>query len=132
MPMGIIGDEAWAERGVEVTPPRPCGCRFKSLQQRALIEPRRKIEQKKQGKKVEYIHVSCDGGEEDCLLLGCRGRRQLAVPLRIRAFCPPQGERADKAAERQAELRELRQARSKQQQQAKKTARAAQRALELF
>lgn len=31
--------------------------RFKSLQKRALIEPRRKIEQKKQGKKVEYIQV---------------------------------------------------------------------------
>lgn len=30
--------------------------RYKSLQKRALIEPRRKIEQKKQGKKVEYIH----------------------------------------------------------------------------
>ncbi|KAL4434252.1 hypothetical protein ABPG75_000693 [Micractinium tetrahymenae] len=30
--------------------------RFKSLQKRALIEPRRKIEHKKQGKKVEYIH----------------------------------------------------------------------------
>lgn len=32
--------------------------RFKSLQKRALIEPRRKIEQKKQGKRVEYVHVS--------------------------------------------------------------------------
>ncbi|KAI7842991.1 hypothetical protein COHA_003396 [Chlorella ohadii] len=30
--------------------------RFKSLQKRALIEPRRKIEQKKQGKRVEYVH----------------------------------------------------------------------------
>ncbi|KAL4860137.1 Ribosome biogenesis protein NOP53 [Chlorella vulgaris] len=30
--------------------------RYKSLQKRALIEPRRKIEQKKQGKKVEYVH----------------------------------------------------------------------------
>jgi hypothetical protein len=31
--------------------------RFKSLQKRALIEPRRKIEQKKQGKKIEYVQV---------------------------------------------------------------------------
>lgn len=38
-------------------PPLPT-CSFKSLQKRALIEPRRKIEQKKQGKRVEYVHVS--------------------------------------------------------------------------
>ena len=31
--------------------------RFKSLQKRALIEPRRKIEQKKQAKKIEYVQV---------------------------------------------------------------------------
>ena len=36
----------------------PLLCSFKSLQKRALIEPRRKIEQKKQGKRVEYVHVS--------------------------------------------------------------------------
>jgi nucleolar protein 53 len=31
--------------------------RFRSLQRRALVEPRRRIEHKKQGKKVEYVHV---------------------------------------------------------------------------
>lgn len=36
-------------------------CRFKSLQKRALVEPRRRIEHKKQGKKVEYVHVSWAG-----------------------------------------------------------------------
>ncbi|PSC76643.1 Nop53 (60S ribosomal biogenesis) [Micractinium conductrix] len=53
--------------------------RFKSLQKRALIEPRRKIEQKKQGKKVEYI----------------------------------QGERAERAQERHAELQDIKTSRKK-------------------
>lgn len=61
----------------------PPACRFKSLQKRALIEPRRKIEQKKQGKKVEYIQVTapphpytqlfpglCDAMEEAVWLWG--------------------------------------------------------------
>lgn len=53
--------------------PLPPHRRFKSLQKRALIEPRRKIEQKKQGKKVEYIHVSyyaalfCVSAAQRCL-----------------------------------------------------------------
>ena len=37
--------------------PAPARCRFKSLQKRALIEPRRKIEQKKHAKKIEYVQV---------------------------------------------------------------------------
>lgn len=55
--------------------------RFKSLQRRGLIEPRRKVQQKK-GKKVVFVH----------------------------------GERADKAAERQAEVATMREKRRKAKQ----------------